>query len=261
MRDYIIGLLILCYCGFWLFLATLNDYHTCAAPIQIFFFGAPAANIFMAICAFLLQPSCLSKSMKIYLDTFYYFVFTLVTLFIVIFGVSCQIINQSQSPKCVDGKSTFMPFALYLGQFSLPQLLITIDAIQRAKILWRIYQFRRASNFAAAQREYQRLADQILEVRVIQGHEIGLELSQIEKLERRSYQPSLISNPSAEDQLESCSICYIDYISGDPVIVLPKCRHVFHDECASDWLKKSLLCPLCRENVQNAIEQDEIIEV
>ncbi|KAI1258874.1 hypothetical protein F5Y18DRAFT_433893 [Xylariaceae sp. FL1019] len=42
-----------------------------------------------------------------------------------------------------------------------------------------------------------------------------------------------------------CTICIDDVKLGDEVIVLP-CKHWFHEECASLWLKQHNSCPVCR---------------
>jgi len=42
-----------------------------------------------------------------------------------------------------------------------------------------------------------------------------------------------------------CAICYCEYISGDQLCALP-CTHVFHEECAHRWLRRSNACCVCR---------------
>lgn len=44
---------------------------------------------------------------------------------------------------------------------------------------------------------------------------------------------------------ESCSICIEEYEEDSTVAVLEKCNHMYHEQCISEWLKKSTLCPLC----------------
>lgn len=58
---------------------------------------------------------------------------------------------------------------------------------------------------------------------------------------------------------ESCCICYEDYQTGDPLRVLPKCRHEFHVDCLDSWAytfanknhknennrQRQPTCPLC----------------
>lgn len=48
-----------------------------------------------------------------------------------------------------------------------------------------------------------------------------------------------------------CTICIDEVRVGDEVIVLP-CRHWFHEECASLWLKQHNSCPVCRATIDGA---------
>lgn len=48
-----------------------------------------------------------------------------------------------------------------------------------------------------------------------------------------------------------CTICIDEVEVGDEVIVLP-CRHWFHEECASLWLKQHNSCPVCRAAIDGA---------
>ena len=51
---------------------------------------------------------------------------------------------------------------------------------------------------------------------------------------------------------DTCCICYEEYQAGDPLRVLPHCRHEFHVECLDQWAytferkAESPSCPLCR---------------
>ncbi|KAI0968784.1 hypothetical protein F4678DRAFT_474205 [Xylaria arbuscula] len=42
-----------------------------------------------------------------------------------------------------------------------------------------------------------------------------------------------------------CTICIDEVKVGDEVVVLP-CKHWFHQECATLWLKLYNSCPVCR---------------
>ncbi len=52
-------------------------------------------------------------------------------------------------------------------------------------------------------------------------------------------------NPSCQI---NCAICYCEYEQGDVLVTLP-CKHVFHDTCATKWLKMKQICPLCRMDI------------
>ncbi|KAI1184137.1 hypothetical protein F5B17DRAFT_413133 [Nemania serpens] len=48
-----------------------------------------------------------------------------------------------------------------------------------------------------------------------------------------------------------CTICIDEVVVEDEVLVLP-CRHWFHEECASLWLKQHNSCPVCRAAIDGA---------
>ncbi|KMZ85769.1 hypothetical protein PVBG_01279 [Plasmodium vivax Brazil I] len=57
-----------------------------------------------------------------------------------------------------------------------------------------------------------------------------------------------------EDDEEICSICMMNYVQSDDVMVMP-CdrRHFFHVACLTKWLYKSQACPICRTNIVSCL--------
>jgi len=47
----------------------------------------------------------------------------------------------------------------------------------------------------------------------------------------------------------NCSVCIDAIEAGNPVKTMPLCKHCFHAECISVWLKTRNLCPNCRSLV------------
>lgn len=47
---------------------------------------------------------------------------------------------------------------------------------------------------------------------------------------------------------ESCCVCLeeIKFDVGDELLMLRRCRHLFHRECLWGWARKNNCCPLCR---------------
>jgi RNA polymerase subunit RPABC4/transcription elongation factor Spt4 len=45
---------------------------------------------------------------------------------------------------------------------------------------------------------------------------------------------------------EQCPICQNEMELGEVVIDL-KCKHAYHEECISFWLKDENTCPICKE--------------
>lgn len=52
-----------------------------------------------------------------------------------------------------------------------------------------------------------------------------------------------------EDNLiKECSICLSEMKINEKLVIL-SCKHYFHKECITEWLKKSRTCPECRINL------------
>uniref|UniRef100_A0A7N0TNL1 RING-type domain-containing protein n=1 Tax=Kalanchoe fedtschenkoi TaxID=63787 RepID=A0A7N0TNL1_KALFE len=43
-----------------------------------------------------------------------------------------------------------------------------------------------------------------------------------------------------------CAVCLAEFEAADWCSVLGKCGHVFHAQCAKQWLEKNPSCPVCR---------------
>lgn len=56
------------------------------------------------------------------------------------------------------------------------------------------------------------------------------------------------SNLEADCNDNTCSICLLDYVIGDNLIVL-NCDHRFHEACITNWLLIEATCPLCKTTV------------
>lgn len=48
---------------------------------------------------------------------------------------------------------------------------------------------------------------------------------------------------------EQCPICQNEMELGEIVIEL-RCRHVYHEECISFWLRDENTCPICKDCLQ-----------
>ncbi len=61
----------------------------------------------------------------------------------------------------------------------------------------------------------------------------------------------------------TCSICIDDIdITDNENIKILNCsnKHIFHIVCINNWLKVNNICPLCREEIKNNIQVEEIKE-
>ena len=50
--------------------------------------------------------------------------------------------------------------------------------------------------------------------------------------------------------VESCSICLVEFDEEGDAIMLPGCKHCFHEECIRNWLENKATCPYCRNNIR-----------
>jgi len=58
------------------------------------------------------------------------------------------------------------------------------------------------------------------------------------------------------DKSDECSICLEEYALGTAVKVLP-CGHIFHPVCIDKWLAGHGVCPLCKCDVRESLEDAE----
>lgn len=52
-----------------------------------------------------------------------------------------------------------------------------------------------------------------------------------------------------------CSICLGTFEQNEEAIALPECRHLFHEICIDRWLIMNPICPYCRFNIRNNLQQ------
>lgn len=64
-----------------------------------------------------------------------------------------------------------------------------------------------------------------------------------------------IENKKEEETNTNKIISIISKISTNKINIL-KCGHVFHKKCLEEWMKKSNICPLCREDITK-LKEDE----
>jgi len=91
------------------------------------------------------------------------------------------------------------------------------------------------------------------------SHELGSRISQrfgnsisyikvLDSTIKKKYEELDETQKSSMDQ---CAICLNSFTDEDQVVEL-KCdkKHIFHEQCIKDWLKRKLECPLCKEEVK-----------
>ncbi|CAJ0575480.1 unnamed protein product, partial [Mesorhabditis spiculigera] len=81
---------------------------------------------------------------------------------------------------------------------------------------------------------------------VAEPQPIGASLDDIEKNTQRSEFVKDLEIP--ENEKERCTVCLMDFESGDGVRTL-RCEHLFHVDCIDKWLVYNKKCPVCRVEV------------
>jgi len=54
-------------------------------------------------------------------------------------------------------------------------------------------------------------------------------------------------------QTPQCVICCADFEIGEQLSLLPGCGHLFHGECVQQWLERASNCPICRQDLLEAV--------
>lgn len=57
--------------------------------------------------------------------------------------------------------------------------------------------------------------------------------------------PPAIPYNVVSSSVEECPICLEEFMD-TLICYMPRCRHMFHQDCAYQWLETSGTCPMCR---------------
>eukprot|EP00746_Dinoflagellata_sp_MGD_P009508 gnl/MRDRNA2_/MRDRNA2_119366_c0_seq1.p1 gnl/MRDRNA2_/MRDRNA2_119366_c0~~gnl/MRDRNA2_/MRDRNA2_119366_c0_seq1.p1 ORF type:complete len:341 (-),score=36.11 gnl/MRDRNA2_/MRDRNA2_119366_c0_seq1:108-1130(-) len=91
------------------------------------------------------------------------------------------------------------------------------------------------------------------------GPTSGASPETITKIETWKYDPSVFcdpENPSDGRPPHECCVCSESYSPEVPMKKTP-CGHYFHTECLEKWLKVAKTCPLCRLDLEDAVQDPE----
>ena len=73
-------------------------------------------------------------------------------------------------------------------------------------------------------------------------------------MEMDEYQYKHIQKYESRKETE-CAICLEQFKGIDIIKSFYKCEHIFHKACLKKWLKRSNLCPLCKHDLTEDINQ------
>jgi len=54
-----------------------------------------------------------------------------------------------------------------------------------------------------------------------------------------------------------CAVCLNEFQHNDKLRLLPKCYHVFHQDCIDVWLLSHMNCPVCRSKLTPNVPESE----
>jgi len=80
--------------------------------------------------------------------------------------------------------------------------------------------------------------------------------SEIAKLPVIVYKEGMFS-VTKNDSEGKCLVCQCGYEDGERLIKLP-CEHIFHEECATEWLKRKDVCAYCRVSIIKEEEEEKV---
>ena len=74
---------------------------------------------------------------------------------------------------------------------------------------------------------------------------------------KEELQSNVISTEFTEDKAKfnesSCTICLVEFKTGDKVQIVKNCNHLFHEPCLQQWInakiKTNILCPNCNKPI------------
>lgn len=83
-------------------------------------------------------------------------------------------------------------------------------------------------------------------------------LDQYKTQEKKPYVELCVEGELAtKDHLDkSCVICKLDFELDEKITVL-ECKHIFHTECISEWVKYKSECPICRAKIHTTFTEQE----
>jgi len=55
---------------------------------------------------------------------------------------------------------------------------------------------------------------------------------------------------------DTCAICLEKYINNEVIVEFSCQSHIFHEKCLYEWLQKSEICPLCKHNLMEDLNEE-----
>lgn len=86
------------------------------------------------------------------------------------------------------------------------------------------------------------------------GFAVHKGIEAFEKISEEGSSPagSSINHPPPQPG-DNCPICFDEY--RPPLEVLP-CKHLFHRQCITLWIREKWMCPICKELIPKAFRRE-----
>lgn len=237
--------------------STWRAYDDCAAPVQISVLLILLSMIATSLhFTFVLNRARLTSRRRLFIAVISVFLIFFLYMYITVQAIVWQGKNKQESPDC--GGYPSWAIWIYIS------LMFVLDLLYGVSVAMVTYGFIRKRIEIRRMRHFRRQLSQL------QGPELqafllslnaeedqrtvamGFSEVQISKIPRIKYQHSLVSFVGNHDE---CPICLNNFQQGEAVIRMPGCGHMFDPDCATEWLKKSPLCPMCRRNVRKHLHE------
>lgn len=75
-------------------------------------------------------------------------------------------------------------------------------------------------------------------------------------LEKVPYREDIFEDGNIDKHPESCPICLENFAVGQDIVCTPcpaRAKHVFHQQCLSEWMRTTMTCPLCRHDMTTIV--------
>lgn len=234
---------------------TRHSFDACAAPVHYFLMATFSSfALFIVVWKYAFSPTILNSKLKFYGSKVLFFLTWVLLVYVTVQGMIWQVQNMDQVPDCMD--------SLSWSFLILNILLIILDAFLFMLLILLVYTLRKAAIEQRRIREFQRQLAQLQGGDLQQflvgmnaeeasyANNVGLSPAQISSIPKSTYLASVMGSLYHHDV---CAICLANYEQGEKVLMMPGCDHIFHPNCAAEWLAKRPICPMCRNGVRKHI--------
>ena len=234
-----------------------NSYASCYTPIHSFLLAAYILILLHRFMDILTQKSQLSNNTGASVASLFKCILQPALTYVTLKGILFHLINLKYTPTCGPNQGdTWLIWTTILILVSMKIKSIVYSACNLfISLMFRIIEkglFSALSEIRMTSSVLNEHNNHARSFEIYQKDWIRLDIEEINKIQTEVFSES--NSVEIKTNQESCAICFEDFALGEGICVLPLCNHTFHKSCAHDWLKRSLLCPMCRSNIRSNLE-------